>query len=168
MKDVWTLLPAGALPEVKNGDKTTVEKLFETTDDSFATTNLASPEIRRQRPTRRAVHAGRGRHIHDRQGKRQRPVRGGGFVQFRPPTTSSAFNGNRDLFLNMLNWLSSDEDLISIRPKEPTDSPLNMNAAAGELMFYSSVFGLPLLIVAFGAGVWWKRQVRRHMETKLR
>jgi len=29
------------------------------------------------------------------------------------------FAGNRDLFLNMLNWLSSDSDLISIRPKEP-------------------------------------------------
>ena len=31
------------------------------------------------------------------------------------------FNGNRDLFLNMMNWLSSDEDLISIRPKDPED-----------------------------------------------
>ena len=34
------------------------------------------------------------------------------------------FNGNRDLFLNMMNWLSSDEDLISIRPKEPEDRRL--------------------------------------------
>ena len=69
-----------------------------------------------------------------------------------------AFNGNRDLYLNMLSWLSSDEDLISIRPKEPTDNPLNMNQRQVSLMFYSSVFGLPLLIVAFGAGVWWKRR----------
>ncbi len=38
------------------------------------------------------------------------------------------FNGNRDLFLNMINWLSSDEDLISIRPKAPEDRPLNMSA----------------------------------------
>ena len=39
---------------------------------------------------------------------------------------SSRFNGNRDLFLNMVNWLSSDEDLISIRPKEPEDRQLNI------------------------------------------
>ena len=38
------------------------------------------------------------------------------------------FNGNRDLFLNVLNWLSSDEDLISIRPKEPEDRRLTLSA----------------------------------------
>ena len=32
-------------------------------------------------------------------------------------TMSLRFAGNRDLFLNMINWLSADEDLISIRPK---------------------------------------------------
>ena len=52
----------------------------------------------------------------------------------------------------MMNWLSSDEDLISIRPKEPTDSPLNMNQRQMIMMFYSSVFVLPLLIVACGRG----------------
>ena len=40
------------------------------------------------------------------------------------------FNGNRDLVLNMLNWLSSDEDLISIRPKEPEDRRLSLIPAA--------------------------------------
>ena len=50
-----------------------------------------------------------------------------------------AFNGNRDRFLNMLNWLSSDEDLISIRPKDPEDRPLNMNSRQMSMMFYFSV-----------------------------
>ena len=36
----------------------------------------------------------------------------------------------------MLNWLSSDEDLISIRPKEPEDRPLNMNSRQMTMMFY--------------------------------
>ena len=40
------------------------------------------------------------------------------------------FNGNRDLFLNMMNWLSSDEDLISIRPKEPEDRRLTLSKPA--------------------------------------
>ena len=35
---------------------------------------------------------------------------------------------NRDLALNTFNWLTSDEDLISIRPKEPEDRRLNNNA----------------------------------------
>jgi ABC-type uncharacterized transport system involved in gliding motility auxiliary subunit len=37
---------------------------------------------------------------------------------------------NRDLLANMVNWLSSDEDLISIRPKAPEDRPLNITAGA--------------------------------------
>ncbi len=42
------------------------------------------------------------------------------------------FNGNRDLFLNMMNWLSSDEDLISIRPKDPEDRRLNISQPPNE------------------------------------
>ena len=37
--------------------------------------------------------------------------------------------GNRDLFMNTLGWLSQQENLISIRPKEPSDRRLTMNAA---------------------------------------
>ena len=68
------------------------------------------------------------------------------------------FNGNRDLFLNMLNWLSADEDLISIRPKEPEDRRLNMNQRQMTLVFYESVLAIPLLIIAVGISVWWKRR----------
>ncbi len=65
------------------------------------------------------------------------------------------FNGNRDLFMNMMNWLSSDEDLISIRPKEPEDRRLNMTARQMAMVFYASVVVIPLLIVVAGVGVWW-------------
>ena len=65
----------------------------------------------------------------------------------------------------MLNWLSSDEDLISIRPKEPDDNPLNMNQRQVSMMFYSSVLVLPLLIVALRRGSVVEAEVRRHMET---
>src|SRR5205809_652442 len=36
------------------------------------------------------------------------------------------FNGHRDLALTAMNWLSSDEDLISIRPKEQDDRRITM------------------------------------------
>jgi ABC-type uncharacterized transport system involved in gliding motility auxiliary subunit len=158
MKDVATLFPITRSLEVKNGDKTTVEKLFSTTADSFATTNLSSPEIRQGKNDIKGplVLGAAGTYTTGKEAGNGRFVVVG--------TSSFAinnfigFNGNRDLFLNMLNWLSSDEDLISIRPKEPADRPLNMNARQVSLLFYSSVLGLPLLIVAMGVGVWWRRR----------
>ena len=58
----------------------------------------------------------------------------------------------------MMNWMSSDEDLISIRPKEPEDRRLNMTRNQMAMVFYSSVLVIPLLIVAAGVGMWWQRR----------
>ncbi len=158
MKDVPTLFPIARSLEVKNGDKTMVEKLFSTTADSFATLNLSSPEIRQGPNDLKGplVLGAAGTYTTGKESGNGRFVVVG--------TSSFAinnfitFNGNRDLFLNMLNWLSSDEDLISIRPKEPTDRPLNMYQRQMALLKYGSVIGLPLLIVAMGVGVWWRRR----------
>ena len=49
-----------------------------------------------------------------------------------PPTTRSGIQGNQDLFLNTVNWLAQQENLISIRPKAPSDSRLTMTAQAGD------------------------------------
>ncbi len=66
--------------------------------------------------------------------------------------------GNVDLFLNMLNWLSSDEDLISIRPRDPENTPLNISQSQMMRLFWINVIGLPLVIVLFGVRVWWTRR----------
>ena len=68
------------------------------------------------------------------------------------------FNGNRDLFLNMMNWLTSDEDLISIRPKEPEDRRLNVTGRGMSAVFWLSVVFFPLSVVCSGLMVWWKRR----------
>jgi ABC-type uncharacterized transport system involved in gliding motility auxiliary subunit len=68
------------------------------------------------------------------------------------------FNGNRDLFLNMLNWLSSDEDLISIRPKDPEDRRLSLSRSQMNMIFYTSVLLMPLAVIAAGVSVWWRRR----------
>ena len=68
------------------------------------------------------------------------------------------FQGNRDLFMNMINWLSAEEDLISIRPKPPDAQRLNLTAQQMDRIFYLSLIGLPLLIVAAGTIVWWQRR----------
>jgi ABC-type uncharacterized transport system involved in gliding motility auxiliary subunit len=65
---------------------------------------------------------------------------------------------NRDLALNMMNWLTSDEDLISIRPKDPEDRRLNITTSGIRILFFTSVLGLPLIVILSGVSVWWKRR----------
>ena len=66
--------------------------------------------------------------------------------------------GNRDLFMNMVNWLSADEDLISIRPKSTEDRPLTITTQKLNLVFWLRVVIFPLGIVGFGLATWWKRR----------
>ncbi|HKA01516.1 MAG TPA: GldG family protein [Candidatus Solibacter sp.] len=71
--------------------------------------------------------------------------------------------GNRDFFMNTINWLTADEDLISIRPKQAEDRPLNMTGAVlglqkMTLVWWLSIVLFPLAVVAFGLQTWWKRR----------
>ena len=68
------------------------------------------------------------------------------------------FQGNKDLLFNMVNWLSADEDLISIRPKDPADRRLNMNQNQMTMLFWLSVVILPLIVVGSGVSMWWRRR----------
>jgi len=68
------------------------------------------------------------------------------------------FQGNRDLVMNMVNWLSADEDLISIRPQPPEMQQLRVNAQQMRRVLYLGVLGLPLLIIAAGTTIWWRRR----------
>jgi ABC-type uncharacterized transport system involved in gliding motility auxiliary subunit len=158
MKETPTGFPIARSLEIKNGDKTTVEKLFSTTDNSFATMNLSSGEIKPSKTDKKGplVLGAAGTYTSGKENGNGRFVVVGssrwcsnGFLRF---------NGNRDLFMNMMNWLSSDEDLISIRPKEPTDNRLNMTSRQMSMVFYESVVFIPLLVVAAGIGVWWRRR----------
>ena len=153
MRETATGFPLVRSLEVKNGDKTTAEALVHTSEATFATSNLASGEIKLN--------------PNDKKGPFVLAAAGkaGDKGQFVVVGSSSwiansflRFNGNRDLFLNMMNWLSADEDLISIRPKEPEDRRLNMTRNQMSLVFYSSVLGIPMLILAAGLGVWWQRR----------
>jgi ABC-type uncharacterized transport system involved in gliding motility auxiliary subunit len=65
---------------------------------------------------------------------------------------------NRDLIANTVNWLASDEELISIRPKAPEDRPLDMSGRRMQALFWLSVCVFPLAVVAFGVATWWKRR----------
>ncbi len=67
------------------------------------------------------------------------------------------FQGNRDFFMNIINWLSASEDLISIRPKPSESQHLNLNAQQMRRILLG-IIGLPLLIIVAGTTVWWQRR----------
>jgi ABC-type uncharacterized transport system involved in gliding motility auxiliary subunit len=66
--------------------------------------------------------------------------------------------GNRDLFMNAVNWLAQQEGLIAVRPRAPEDRRLTMTADQLSRVSMLSIFIIPALI--FGAGVytWWRRR----------
>jgi ABC-type uncharacterized transport system involved in gliding motility auxiliary subunit len=159
MKDVATAFPIARSLEAKSTDKASAEKLFSTSGNSFATTNLSSPEIRinpaKDKKGPLALGAA-GTITAGKEGEKGRFVVVGssGWVA----NNLIRFNGNRDLFLNMMNWLSSDEELISIRPKEPEDRRISLTQRQMRTVFYTSVVAFPLLVVAGGVWVWWRRR----------
>ncbi len=67
------------------------------------------------------------------------------------------FSGNRDLFLNTLNWVSGDENLISIRPKALHSGNLTITTKQVDLIFLFTVVMIPAVILFSGLVIWWKR-----------
>ena len=61
---------------------------------------------------------------------------------------------NGDFFMNIINWLVSDEDLISIRPKNPEMRTVNVTPGQMRLVFWLTVIVLPVLAFALGIVVY--------------
>jgi ABC-type uncharacterized transport system involved in gliding motility auxiliary subunit len=66
--------------------------------------------------------------------------------------------GNRDMFLNTVNWLAQQENLISIRPKDPDDRRLTMSAAAQRNITWLSWLGIPAIVFGLGIVGWARRR----------
>jgi ABC-type uncharacterized transport system involved in gliding motility auxiliary subunit len=151
--------PLSRSMDIKNSDKTTVEKLFDSSSSSLATGNLNSPEVSVADPRNRKgplTIAAAGTY------NTGKPNSQGRFVVAGSSSWAAnrflGFNGNSDLALNAVNWLSSDEDLISIRPKQQEDRRITMTRAQLNLVRATSQFVLPLIVIITGTLVWWKRR----------
>jgi ABC-type uncharacterized transport system involved in gliding motility auxiliary subunit len=66
--------------------------------------------------------------------------------------------GNRDLFLNTLNWVAQNENLIAIRPREAADRRITITADQHQRVMLISLLIVPGLVFAAGAYNWWRRR----------
>ncbi len=66
--------------------------------------------------------------------------------------------GNRDLFLNMANWLAQQENLIAIRAKDPEDRRIQLTEDQSTRIFWIALLVIPLAFIGVGVRVWWKRR----------
>jgi ABC-type uncharacterized transport system involved in gliding motility auxiliary subunit len=159
MKGTATGFPLSRSLDIKNSDKTSVQKLFDSSESSLATSNLSSPAVdpndpkNKKGPLTIAAAATYNTGKQDSQGR---------FVVVGSSSWAANsflnFNGNSDLALNAVDWLASDEDLISIRPKEQEDRRITMTQSQVNWVRITSQFLLPLLAIVMGVSMWWKRR----------
>jgi ABC-type uncharacterized transport system involved in gliding motility auxiliary subunit len=159
MAGTATGFPLSRSLEITNTDKTSVQKLFDSSAESVATNKLSTPAIDPKDPQNKKgpfALAAAGTYSTGKENSQGR------FVVVGSSTWAAnrfiGFNGNDDLASNAVNWLSSDEDLISIRPKPPEDRRITMTSRQLALVRATSQFVLPLVVVVLGVGVWWKRR----------
>ena len=152
-------IPLSRSLEIKDTGKTSVQKLFDSSGSSLATSNLSSPEVSVADPKNRKgpfTIAAAGTYNTGKANSQGR------FVVIGSSSWAAnrflGFNGNGDLASNAMNWLSSDEDLISIRPKQQEDRRITMTRAQLILVRTVSQFVLPLIVIIAGTMVWWKRR----------
>jgi len=67
---------------------------------------------------------------------------------------------NRDLVLNIMNWLGGQEELIAIRPRAIQASRAQLSSDETRRIFYLSVLVLPELLLFLGLTVWWRRSTK--------
>ena len=159
MKGSATGFPLSRSMEIKSTDKTTVDKLFDSSTTSLATNNLSAASVNVNDPKNQKgplTIAAAGTYNTGKENSQGRFVVVGssgwmanGFI---------SFNGNSDLALNAMNWLSSDEDLISIRPKEREDRRITMTTSQLGWVRAVSQFLFPMIVVVAGIAVWLKRR----------
>lgn len=75
-----------------------------------------------------------------------------------PSNDGLGIPGNRDLFLNTINWLAQQENLIAIRPKQPDDRRVTLTAEQQAMVMWFAVVLLPGAVIGAGVYTWWRRR----------
>src|SRR5882672_8418883 len=69
--------------------------------------------------------------------------------------------GNRDFFLNVVSWLAEEEDLISIRAKDPKQNPVMLTSGQSRLVLGLPLLALPGAVLICGIAVIMQRRRAR-------
>ncbi|MFQ6037763.1 MAG: GldG family protein [Candidatus Aminicenantales bacterium] len=67
-------------------------------------------------------------------------------------------SGNGNFFLNTVNWLTEEEDLISIQPKTSSPRTIQLSPSQGRLIFFVALVILPLAVLLTGVSIWVRRR----------
>ncbi len=65
--------------------------------------------------------------------------------------------GNMDFFLNIVSWLAEEEELISVRPKDPENRTLQMSVGQQKMVLFFLIILLPILTLRWALYVYKNR-----------
>lgn len=74
---------------------------------------------------------------------------------------SNAFignGGNRDLGVNVVNWLAGDDRMIVIQPREAADTQIDIDRFTLYLIAFCFLIAAPLAFMITGLAIWWRRR----------
>lgn len=75
--------------------------------------------------------------------------------------TYFGLSGNGDLFLNMVNFMAEEENLITIKPRQGAGQLIMLSAAQAQAMMWLVLVLVPLLVAASGIVVYRVRRSQR-------
>ncbi len=75
--------------------------------------------------------------------------------------TYFGLSGNGDLFLNMVNFLAEEKDLITIKPRGKSEQPMLMTQTQAWVAFFVVLVVVPLLVLCSGLAVYRVRRSQR-------
>lgn len=67
-------------------------------------------------------------------------------------------NLNRDLLLNSVSFLAKEENMISISPKEPSVTSLQITPTQFYLFIFGFIIPLPLILITISGVLWYRRR----------
>jgi ABC-type uncharacterized transport system involved in gliding motility auxiliary subunit len=170
---LFTFFPTSSSISVPpQGESTaTVTPIVQTTDRSFATSDVqavqqrgtlepGADDIRGPLPLVVALEQplGTGTSTDPNQPQRSTRVYLFGSPDFVANGYVNLPSGNTDLFLNAINWVAEETDLVSIRPPATESRQLLLTGVQQRLAQLTGALFLPLAVLALGFAVWWARR----------
>ena len=67
-------------------------------------------------------------------------------------------SGNQELGIRLINWLSNDDDFITIPARTVSDTQLELTPVTAGIIGLGFLIALPLLLLGTGAFIWWRRR----------